>query len=177
MCPTRRGSASSSSAGCSGPASFLHRFRRLRDLTRYRKKLIQERAREAQRIQKLLEDAAIKLDSVVSDILGVSSRQMLEALIDGVRDAERLAQMAKASMRPKIPMLRLALKGWFSTHHGLMTRLHLDHIDQLTSSIRELDSEIDKVTAPVDEQVRSSPPFPASGSALPRWSSLRSAST
>ena len=74
----------------------------LRDLTRYRKKLIEERSRETQRVQKLLEDAGIKLDSVVSDILGVSARQMLEALIAGVRDVEALAELAQTRMRPKI---------------------------------------------------------------------------
>ena len=67
----------------------------LRDLTRYRKKLIEERTRETQRIQKLLEDAGIKLDSVVSDILGVSARQMLEALIAGDRDVDALAELAQ----------------------------------------------------------------------------------
>ena len=71
----------------------------LRDLTRYRKKLIEERTRETQRIQKLLEDAGIKLDSVVSDILGVSARQMLEALIAGVRDLDALAELARTRMR------------------------------------------------------------------------------
>ena len=85
----------------------------LRDLTRYRKKLIEERSRETQRVQKLLEDAGIKLDSVVSDILGVSARQMLEALIAGVRDVEALAELAQTRMRPKIPQLRRALEGRF----------------------------------------------------------------
>jgi len=73
----------------------------LRDLTRYRKKLIEERARETQRIQKLLEDAGIKLDSVVSDILGVSARQMLEALIAGVRDVAALAELAALGCGPR----------------------------------------------------------------------------
>ena len=108
----------------------------LRDLTRYRKKLIEERTRETQRIQKLLEDAGIKLDSVVSDILGVSARQMLEALIAGVRDLDALAELARTRMRPKIPQLRRALEGRFDTHHALMLRMHLDHVDQLSASDR-----------------------------------------
>lgn len=79
---------------------------RLRDLTRYRKKLIQERTREVQRIQKLLEDAGIKLHSVATNVVGTSGRAMLEALIAGERDPEVLAEMAKTRMRPKIPELQ-----------------------------------------------------------------------
>ena len=91
----------------------------LRDLTRYRKKLIEERARETQRIQKLLEDAGIKLDSVVSDILGVSARQMLEALIAGERDAARWPSWPALGCDRKIPQLRQALDGRFGAHHAL----------------------------------------------------------
>jgi transposase len=76
---------------------------RLRDLTRYRKKLTEGRAAETQRIQKLLEDAGIKLDSVVSDVLGKSAREMLDGLITGVRDPELLAEMARTRMRPRSP--------------------------------------------------------------------------
>ena len=120
----------------------------LRDLTRYRKKLIEERARETQRIQKLLEDAGIKLDSVVSDILGVSARQMLEALIAGVRDVAAPAELARTRMRAKIPQLRQALEGRFGAHHALMLRMHLEHVDQLSVSIDRLDSEVDRVIRP-----------------------------
>jgi transposase len=86
-------------------------IQQLRDLTRYRKKLIEERTREIQRVQKLLEDAGIKLDSVVSDVLGKSARAMLEALIVGQRDPVVLAELAQTRMRPKIADLRLALEG------------------------------------------------------------------
>jgi hypothetical protein len=79
---------------------------KLRDLTRYRSKIIGERVRETQRVQKLLEDAGIKLDSVVTDVLGVSGRRMLEALIAGERDPDVLAEMALARMRSKIGTLR-----------------------------------------------------------------------
>jgi transposase len=126
----------------------------LRDLTRYRKKLIEERARETQRIQKLLEDAGIKLDSVVSDILGLSARQMLEALIVGVRDVAALAELAHTRMRPKIPQLRQALEGRFAAHHALMLRMHLDHIDQLSANIERLDMEVDRVICPFSDQLQ-----------------------
>lgn len=109
---------------------------RLRDLTRYEKKLIEERTRETQRIQKVLEDAGIKLDSVVSDVLGKASRRMIEALIAGERDPHVLAEMALNRMRPKIPELRLALEGGFSDHHALLLRTHLDHVDHLNTAIR-----------------------------------------
>jgi transposase len=126
----------------------------LRDLTRYRKKLIEERTRETQRIQKLLEDAGIKLDSVVSDILGVSARQMLDALIAGVRDVDALAELAHTRMRAKIPQLRRALEGRFGAHHALMLRMHLDHVDQLSAAIERLDVEVDRVIRPFSEQLR-----------------------
>ena len=126
----------------------------LRDLTRYRKKLIEERTRETQRIQKLLEDAGVKLDSVVSDILGVSARRMLEALIAGVRDVEALTELAHTRLRPKIPQLRQALEGRFDAHHALMLRMHLDHVDQLTTNITRLDAEIDRVIRPFSEQLQ-----------------------
>jgi transposase len=126
----------------------------LRDLTRYRKKLIEERARETQRIQKLLEDAGIKLDSVVSDIMGVSARQMLEALISGVRDVEALSQLAKTRMRSKIPQLQRALEGRFGAHHASMLRMHLDHVDQLSANIQRLDVEVDRVIRPFSKQLK-----------------------
>jgi transposase len=86
-------------------------IRELRDLTRYRKRLIQTHTAECQRIQKVLEDAGIKLDSVASDVLGVSGRAMLRALIDGERDPQRLAELAKGVLRKKIPQLTKALRG------------------------------------------------------------------
>jgi transposase len=123
-------------------------MQRLRNLTRYRNKLTQDRGREVQRIQKVLEDAGIKLDSVISDVLGKSSRQMLEALIAGERDPEALAEMSKTRMRAKIPDLRLALVGRFGEHHALMARMHLDHIDHLDEMIDRLDQEVAREMAP-----------------------------
>jgi transposase len=136
-------------------ASFVppQQIGRLRDLTRYRSKLVGERTRETQRVQKLLEDAGIKLDSVVSDILGVSARQMMEALIAEVRDVEALAELARTTMRRKIPQLRRALEGRFDAHHALMLRMHLDHVDALSAAITRLDGEIDRVIRPFREQL------------------------
>ncbi|MGH3803163.1 MAG: IS110 family transposase [Pseudonocardiaceae bacterium] len=124
---------------------------RLRDLTRYRTKVVAERGREAQRLQKLLEDAGIKLDSVASDIQGVSSRRMIEALIAGQRDPEVLAEMALGRMRPKIPDLREALVGRFDEHHALLARIHLDHIDELNRIEARLDTAVKALMAPFCE--------------------------
>ena len=127
---------------------------RLRDLTRYRTKLVQDRAREIQRVQKLLETAGIKLDSVVSDVMGKAARRMLDALIAGERDPASMADMALTRMRPKIAELRLALEGRFGDHHALMLSLHLGHIDQLTATIDRLDAEVAREIAPFGDQVR-----------------------
>jgi transposase len=121
---------------------------RLRDLTRYSKKLIEERARETQRVQRVLEDAGIKLDSVISDVLGKAARQMIEALIAGERDPRALAELALTRMRPKIPELRLALEGGFSEHHALLLRTLLDHIDHLSAAIARLDAQVEAEAAP-----------------------------
>ena len=127
---------------------------RLRDLTRYRKKLIEERVRETQRVQKLLETAGIKLDSVVSDVNGKAARRMLDALVAGERDVEVMAEMALTRMRPKIAELRLALEGRFDDHHALMLSMHLGHIDQLTALIARLDAEVTREIVPFVDQVR-----------------------
>lgn len=125
-------------------------IRELRDLTRYRKRLIQAHASEEQRIHKTLEDAGIKLDSVASDVLGVSGRLMLKALVAGEREPEVLADLAKRRLRSKIPELREALRGRFRDHHALLIRLSLDHIEQLEASIAELDARVDQVMAPFE---------------------------
>ena len=127
---------------------------RLRDLTRYRKKLVEDRAKETQRVQKVLEDAGIKLDSVVTDVLGKASRRMLDALVGGERDPEVLAEMALTRMRPKIPELRQALLGRFDDHHAVMIGMHLAHVDHLSAQIAALDDRVDMVIAPFDDQVR-----------------------
>jgi transposase len=112
-------------------ASFVppREFRELRDLTRYRKSLIAERQREANRLHKLLEDAGVKLSCVATDVLGMSGRAMLEALISGTRDPEVLAQLAQGKLRKKIPELKQALAGRFSAHHAMMLGHILAHMD------------------------------------------------
>lgn len=122
-------------------------IRDLRDLTRYRKRLVQAHTSEHQRIEKTLEDAGIKLDSVASDVLGVSGRLMLRALIAGERDPDVLADLAKAVLRNKIPELRQALRGRFREHHALMIKTMLDHAEQLEASIAELDLRVDELFA------------------------------
>jgi transposase len=122
--------------------------RQLRDLTRTRTTITRDRAREIQRLEKLLEDAGIKLSSVASDITGVSGRAMLEALIDGQRDPAALADLAKRRMRSKIPELTEALTGRFGAHHGFLARLHLNLIDQHTAVIDELTARIEVVIEP-----------------------------
>lgn len=122
-------------------------IRQLRDLTRYRKRLIQAHTSEGQRIEKTLEDAGIKLDSVASEILGVSGRAMLAALVAGERDPQVLAELAKGTLRKKIPQLRQALRGKFSEHHAMLIGLCLDHIAHLEGSITRLDERIDAVFA------------------------------
>ena len=114
-------------------------IRELRDLTRYRKRLIQAHTSECQRIQKTLEDAGIKLDSVASDVLGVSGRAMLAALVAGERDPDVLAELAKGILRRKIPALRQALRGRFTDHHALLIGLSLDHSAHLEGAIARLD--------------------------------------
>jgi transposase len=122
-------------------------IRELRDLTRYRKRLIQAHTSECQRIQKTLEDAGIKLDSVASDVLGVSGRAMLAALIVGERDPDVLAELAKGRLRRKLPALRQALRGRFTEHHALLIGLCLQHTTHLEGAIAQLDDRVDTLFA------------------------------
>jgi transposase len=129
-------------------------IRELRDLTRYRKAQIQERTRETQRLDKVLQDAGIKLSSVASKTLGRSVRLMLEAMIGGTHDPEVLAELAKGRLRAKLPALREALAGRFRTeHHGLLVGQILAHIDYLDETIALLSQRIEQVIAPFCEQV------------------------
>lgn len=124
-------------------------IRDLRDLTRYRKRLIQDRTRESQRVQKVLEDAGVKLASVAADVLGVSGRAMLDALIAAERDPHILADKALGKLRRKVPELTEALAASrFRAHHGVMLAERLAHVDHLDAAIARLDTQIDEVIAP-----------------------------
>jgi transposase len=123
-------------------------IRELRDLVRYRKRLIQAHGAECQRVQKTLEDAGIKLDSVAADVLGVSGRAMLKALVAGERDPQVLAELAKGKLRKKLPQLRQALRGRFGEHHGLLVGLALGHLEHLEAAVARLDARVDEVMAP-----------------------------
>ena len=148
-------------------ASFVppEPIRQLRDLTRYRTTLTVERTREAQRLEKELEDG-IKLSSVATDILGVSGRAMLAALIDGERDVRVLAEMAKARMRSKIPQLVEALTGNFGEHHAFLCRLHLERIDQLSASILALSSRIEEQMRPFSRRLEQLATIPGVGQSV-----------
>lgn len=128
-------------------------IRALRNLTRYRKTQIQERAREANRLHKALEDTGIKLDCVATDILGVSGRRMLEALINGTTDPELLADLARGRLRAKLPALREALEGRFDDLHSVWIGAILAHIDFLDGQIAGLSDTIGKQIAPFEPAV------------------------
>jgi transposase len=131
--------------GCFVPPAPI---RELRDLTRARTMLTRERGREIQRLEKVLEDAGIKLSSVASDISGVSGRLMLQALVEGQRDPSVLAELAKRRLRAKIPALIEALTGRFSEHHAFLTRMYLEVIDQRSQQIEQLNTRIDTAMEP-----------------------------
>jgi transposase len=137
--------------------------RELRDLCRYRRTLIQERTREKQRAEKLLEDTQIKLSAVISDIFGVSGRDMLEALIAGQRDPYVLARLARGSMRGKISVLQEALTGHFRDHHGYLLRMMLDRVDALTAQVDDLTGRIEEVITPFARQVAQLDEIPGIG--------------
>lgn len=124
----------------------------IRELTRYRKKLIEARTSELQRLSKVLEDGGIKIDSVASKLTTVSARAMIEALINGERDPAVLADLARGRMRGKIPDLTRACAGRFADQHALMCTLHLEHIDHLTDMIARLDTRIDEASLPFVQQ-------------------------
>lgn len=125
----------------------------LRDLTRYRVELTQAQARVANRIQKLLEQANIKLASVVSDTLGVSGQQMLDAIIAGQQDPEQLADLARKRLRGKIPELRLALEGRVREHHRFMLKEYLDEWRALGERIGRVEEEIERRIVPFEKVV------------------------
>src|SRR4051794_13114218 len=160
-------------------------IRELRDLTRYRKRLIQSHTAEGQRIDKTLQDAGIKLDSVASDLLGVSGRAMLGALVAGERDPDVLAGLARGRLRRKLPELRQALRGRFREHHALLIGMSLEHLVYLEAAIARLDERVDALMATHTSgvgvlspaPVTTSTPSPGWASGPPSASWPRSAST
>ena len=126
--------------------------RELRDLTRYRKSLTWERAREANRLHKVLEDANIKLDCVASRPFGASGKAMLKELCEGNNDPVALADLAKGKLRAKLPLLRQALEGRFREHHALLVTHLLAHIEYLDQTISELSEEVEERIRPFARQ-------------------------
>ena len=124
-------------------------IRHLRDYTRLRLDLTTERSRHAQRLEKLLEDALIKISTVATDIMGVSGRAMIEALIAGQRDPHTLADLAKGRMRVKHDALVQALTGQFDHHHGELAQILLDQVDALSAQIDHLTARIDELIAAI----------------------------
>ena len=127
--------------------------RELREVTRYRTSLIQERTAEVNRLQKTLEGANIKLASVATDILGKSGREMLEGLVAGTTDPVALADLARGKLRKKLPDLQRALAGCFRAHHQFLIAQQLAHIDDLDAAIAALDAQIEEQMRPFVEEI------------------------
>ena len=128
-------------------------IRELRELTRYRRSLVNDQARERNRIQKLLETASIKLASVASDVFGLSGRAMLRALADGETDPKRLAELAKSTLRKKIPALVEAFEGNFEPHHRYLLKFELERLEEIERAITTLDAHIQTKLAPYEDKI------------------------
>jgi transposase len=154
-------------AGASGMvmASFVppRAIRELRDLTRRRTEVVVARGQEAQRLEKELEDTGMKLTSVLTDVTGLSSRRILDALIGGERDVHRLAELSFGTARKKIPALVEALDGTFTDHHAFMCRHYLDQIDHLDTVIAALDARIAKLMGEHDQDIDNLDTIPGIG--------------
>ena len=129
-------------------------IQQLRDLTRTRKQLVREVSQHSLRIQKVLEDANLKLGSVLSDVLGKSGRAMLDAIVAGETDPACLAALAQGTARNKTAELREALRGRITDHHRTMLRLHLQVVDALQRTLAELDAAVGKALAPIQQRAR-----------------------
>jgi transposase len=137
---------------------------RMRDLLRTRKQFVRERSSHLQRIQKTLEDANIKLDSVISDISGLSGRRMIEALIAGKTEPEALAALAHGRIRASAAELEAALRGRVTAHHRFMLRLHLNHLDAVDVAISSIDKEVDLNVEPFRVAIEMLTTIPGIGS-------------
>ncbi len=142
-------------------------IRALRDYTRLRTELVEERSRHKQRLEKLLEDALIKLSSVATDLLGVSARAMIEALIAGERDPKVLARLARGRLNAKRATLLEALNGRFDDHHADLARLLLDQIDACTDKVDRLTARIEQLVAVLPEPQRDDPTSDSVGTPTP----------
>jgi transposase len=138
-------------------------IRLLRDLTRYRSDLVVARTAEKNRVEKLLEDAQIKLSVVASDIFGVSGREMMAALLAGQRDPKVLAQLARARMRAKIPLLEEAFVGHFTNHHAFLLRTMLARIDQASADVAAVEARIEELVTPFVQAVEQLDEIPGVG--------------
>ncbi len=127
--------------------------RELRDLTRHRAQLVAEHTRAANRIQKILQDANIKLSSVATDVLGVSGREMIQALIDGRQSPEQMAELARGKLRKKIDSLLAALQGHVTEHHRFMLQMLWDHLRYLETAIAALEERVEEQMGPFAEEV------------------------
>jgi len=136
----------------------------MRDLLRTRKQFVRERSSHLQRIQKTLEDANIKLDSVISDISGLSGRRMIEALIAGKTEPEALAALAHGRIRASAAELEAALRGRVTAHHRFMLRLHLNHLDAVDVAISSIDKEVDLNVEPFRVAIEMLTTIPGIGS-------------
>ena len=137
-------------------ASFIPpaAIRELRDLTRHRKSLIRDRVKAINRVHKLLETANIKLASVVTDVMGVSGRAMLNALVAGETDPRRLATLARGSLIPKVAQLAEALRGRFTAHHAFLLGQILTQVDQLAVLVAACDTRILEVAQPMEPEIQ-----------------------
>ena len=146
-------------------ASFIpdRSQRELRDLTRYRRSVVQERTREANRVQKILEGANIKLASVATNVLGASGRAMLAALAAGEEDPRVLADLAKGRLREKTGELEQALQGLMGPHQRFMLTIQLDHLNSLDRQIEDLDLEVEQRVNPFEETVAAVDTIPGIG--------------
>ena len=127
-------------------------IRDLRDLTRQRSQFVAEKTRAVNRVHKVLEDANVKLSSVASDIMGVSGRKMLRALVADESDPSKLAECAKGLLRKKLAELKLALEGFVHDHHRFLLKMHMDHVNFLEETMAELDARIRDLTVPLSRE-------------------------
>jgi transposase len=140
----------------------------LRDLTRTRKQLVREVAQHTLRIQKVLEDANLKLTSVISDVLGMSGRAMIEAIIRGEQDADKLADLSQGRLKASRAAVVAALQGRVTPHHRFLLRLHLTHVDAVNAAVREVEARLGEALAPFQAAVDRVMTIPAVGCTVAR---------